>query len=98
MEVISLLLDEQQYLSPDSKAYAQFWHLYRTALIGIESLEVAKAMINFGKVLETLGESRSKPTGDFRNLAAAVLDQMSKEVEELKPTADKIMKRPPSTQ
>lgn len=76
---LGLILSEDE-ISPESKTWKKFWHLYRVDLIGVESREVARAMVAFGRELTALSKDRSAPNKELRDLAIDVIDAMALEV------------------
>ncbi len=76
---LGLILSENE-ISPNSRTWKKFWHLYRVDLIGVESIEVARAMVAFGRELTALSKDRSAPNDKLQELAIGVIDAMAVEV------------------
>lgn len=76
---IGLLLSEAR-MSADSRVWKKFWHLYRVDLIGVESQNVARAMVAFGRELTALSESGAPPSPELRRLGQSVVQQMAAEL------------------
>jgi hypothetical protein len=76
---IGLILNEPR-ISADNKTWKKFWHLYRVDLIGVESQDVAKAMVAFGRELTKLSEAGAGPSDELRTLGRSVVEAMSQEV------------------
>lgn len=76
---IGLILSEAE-ISANSKTWKKFWHLYQVDLIGVESREVARAMVEFGQELRRLEEQGAAPSEDLRRLGRNVIQAMSSEL------------------
>lgn len=80
ISIISSLIGQTEPIKEDSFHVERFWQLYRKDLIGIESKEVASAMVQFGAELKnTYG---STATDELKSLSEAVIKQIRKELGE----------------
>jgi hypothetical protein len=83
LETIQLLLAKPT-LSVEQKLLKNFWHLYSVELIGVESSDVARSMINFGIELKRVSAAGVAPTAELKRLGKIVIDQMIDEVPEIR--------------
>ena len=76
-DIISTLVHEQNILVEENRDTQRFWTLYSEDLIGIESREVATAMIKFGNELKKL--YGKEPSDELKKLGNMVTKQIEKE-------------------
>lgn len=76
-ELVRRLASAQGALREHPDDLARFWNLYRTELIGVESPDFARKMIEIGQVLISLAASNSAPDATLTRLAEE-LDSISR--------------------
>src|SRR5262249_33790237 len=79
-DIVDRLTTSKGPINDQSSAFARFWELYRVELIGIESDEVARKMVAFGRLLKDLAEKYSLPNDDLRQLRDELRQQIEKEL------------------